>query len=50
MSSDRRVRNRISPIQMNSGSEVRVQLDELVQTVIAMELPGLREVKPIMPI
>ncbi len=50
ISSERRVRYSTSPIQMNSGSAVSVQLLELVQTVMIIALPGLREVKPIIPI
>ena len=50
ISSDRRVRYRISPIQMNSGSAVSVQELAPVQTVMIIALPGLRVVKPIIPI
>ena len=38
-SSDRRVRNRISPIQMNSGRAVSVQLAELDQITVIMRSP-----------
>ena len=44
ISSDRRERNRISPIQMNSGSAVRVQLDEPVQMRVSIASPAGREV------
>ena len=37
--SERRVRNRISPIQMNSGSAVSVHEAELAQTVVASTEP-----------
>src|SRR6185369_7279981 len=35
-------RNRISPIQMKSGSEVNVQLDSEPKMVVAMASPGMR--------
>ena len=50
MSSDRRVRNRISPIQMNSGSAVSVQLDDEPQIVTAIASPAGRELNSCMPI
>ena len=49
MSSLRRVRNRISPIQMNSGSAVSVQLDDDVQIVVIIASPAGRTVKAAMP-
>jgi len=49
MSSDKRVRKRISPIQMNSGNAVNVQLLAPVHTVMIMALPGSRVVNPIIP-
>src|SRR3954471_13638046 len=50
MSSLRRVRNRISPIQMKSGSAVSVQLDDEPQIVTAMASPAGRELNSCMPI
>ena len=44
MSSERRVRNRISPIQMNSGSAVRVQLEAAPNIVVAIASPAGRVV------
>ena len=49
MSSLRRVRNRISPIQMNNGSAVSVQLEEDVQMVVIMASPAGREVNASTP-
>ena len=49
MSSDSLVRYRISPIQINRGSAVSVQLDAPVQIVVIMASPGGREVKSVMP-
>ena len=49
MSSDSRVRNRISPIQMNSGSEVSAQLLLELNTVVAITLPIGAEENSIMP-
>src|SRR5437763_3998611 len=46
----RRVRNRISPIQMKSGSAVSVQLDAEPQIVTAIASPAGRELKSCMPI
>src|SRR6187455_1328053 len=46
----RRVRNRISPIQMKSGRAVNVQLDEEPQIVTAIASPAGRELKSCMPI
>ena len=46
----RRVRNRISPIQMKSGSAVSVQLDDEPQIVTAIASPAGRELKSCMPI
>src|SRR4051812_1969400 len=46
----RRVRNRISPIQMKSGSAVRVQLDDEPQIVTAIASPAGRELNSCMPI
>ena len=43
MSSDSRVRNRISPIQMKSGSAVSVQLDSEPQIVTAIASPAGRD-------
>ena len=48
MSSDSLVRNRISPIQMNIGSAVSVQLEEAPQMVVTMASPTGREVNRIM--
>src|SRR3954451_3809773 len=45
-----RVRNRISPIQMNSGRAVSVQLAEDPQIVTAIASPAGRELKSCMPI
>src|SRR5829696_6260923 len=50
MSCDRRVRNRISPIQTNRGSAVSVQLDALPQIVTAIASPAGRELNSCMPI
>src|SRR3989338_10453991 len=50
MSCDSRVRNRISPIQMNRGRAVRVQLDAEPQMVTAMASPAGRDEKRCMPI
>ena len=49
MSSDRRVRKRISPIQMKSGSAVRVQLEDELQMVVIIASPAGRVVKSSMP-
>ena len=49
ISSDRRVRYKISPIQINMGSAVSVQLLELVQMVVIIASPAGREVKSSMP-
>ena len=49
MSSDSRVRNRISPIQMNSGSAVSAQDDDAVQIVVIMASPAGRLVNSSMP-
>src|SRR6476619_3540610 len=46
----RRVRNRISPIQMNSGSAVSVQRDAEPQIVTAIASPAGRELNSCMPI
>src|SRR5574341_2694525 len=46
----RRVRNRISPIQMNSGSAVSVQLEAEPQSVTAIASPAGREENSCMPI
>ena len=40
ISSESRVRNRISPIQMNSGSAASVQEALLPQTMVASTLPA----------
>ena len=45
MSSEMRVRNRISPIQMNNGSAVSAQLALAPHTVVAIRLPGGELVK-----
>ena len=45
-----RVRNRISPIQMKSGSAVSVQLDAEPQIVTAIASPAGRELNSCMPI
>ena len=50
MSSDSRVRNRISPIQQNSGSAVSVHDDDEPQIVTAIASPAGRELKSSMPI
>src|SRR2546430_17054294 len=50
MSSESRVRNRISPIHTNSGSAVSVQEDAVPQTVTAMASPDGRDEKSSMPI
>ena len=42
MYSEIRDRNRISPIQMNSGSEVSVQLVSDPKIVVAIASPGMR--------
>ena len=44
------VRNRISPIQMNSGSAVSVQLEAEPQTVTAIASPAGRDENSCMPI
>src|SRR3954467_12820971 len=44
------VRNRISPIQMNSGKAVRVQLEAEPQTVMAMASPAGRDENNCIPI
>ena len=44
------VRNRISPIQMNSGSAVSVQLEAEPQTVMAIASPAGRDENSCMPI
>ena len=49
MSSESRVRNRISAIQMNSGSEVSAQLLLELNTVVAITLPIGAEENSIMP-
>jgi hypothetical protein len=49
MPSDRRDFSRISPIQMKSGSAVRVQLDSDPHTVSASASPPGRVVKSSMP-
>src|SRR5580765_8881949 len=46
----RRVRNRISPIQMKSGRAVSVQLADEPQIVTAIASPAGRELKSCMPI
>src|SRR4029078_13441756 len=50
MSSLRRVRNRISPIQMKRGRAVTVQLDDEPQIVTAIASPAGRELNSCMPI
>jgi hypothetical protein len=50
MSDESRVRNRISPIQRNIGSAVRVQDEEAPQMVTAMASPAARGVNNSMPI
>ena len=49
MSSDSRVRKRISPIQMKSGRAVSVQEEAPVQIVVIMASPAGLEVKSSMP-
>ena len=49
MSSDSRVRKRISAIQMNSGSEVSAQLLLELNTAVAITLPIGAEENSIMP-
>src|SRR5258706_7186449 len=49
MSSDNLVRNRISPIQTNSGKAVSVQLDDEPHTVTAIASPAGRLEKSSMP-
>jgi hypothetical protein len=49
MSDERRVRNRISPIQRNIGRAVRVQDDEAPQMVTAIASPAARAVNNSMP-
>src|SRR3954469_4367044 len=44
------VRNRISPIQTNNGSAVRVQLEAAPHTVTAIASPAGREENSCMPI
>jgi hypothetical protein len=50
MSSDNRVRNRISPIHTNSGSAVSVHDEAVPHTVTAMASPAGRDEKSSMPI
>src|SRR3989344_2705233 len=50
MSCDSRVRNRISPIQMNRGRAVKVQLEALPQIVTAIASPAGRDENNCMPI
>src|ERR1700694_5290958 len=50
MSSDNRVRKRISPIHTNNGSAVRVHDDAEPQIVTAMASPAGRDEKSSMPI
>ena len=50
MSSDRRVRNRISPIQMNSGKAVMAHSELCPHTVVASNLPTGALEKKAMPI
>ena len=50
MSSDSRVRNRISPIQTKSGSAVSVHDDAEPQIVTAIASPAGRDEKSSMPI
>src|SRR5690606_38451801 len=50
MSCDSRVRNRISPIQMKSGSAVSVQLEAAPHTVTAIASPAGRGEKSCIPI
>lgn len=47
--SDSLVRNRISPIQMNKGNAVKVQLDDAPQIVVAIASPTGRVVNSIIP-
>ena len=49
MSSDRRVRKRISAIQMKSGSAVSAQLPLAPHTVVAITVPAGAEVKRTIP-
>src|SRR2546430_965813 len=49
MSSDSLERNRISPIQMNSGSAVKVQLELDSQTLLPSRLTIGRSVNKVMP-
>ncbi len=49
MSSERRVRNRISAIQMKRGSAVRAQLPLAPQTVVAITVPAGAEVNRTIP-
>ena len=49
MSSDSLVRYRISPIQMNSGRAVMVQLEDEAQIVVIMVSPTGREVNSSIP-
>src|SRR6266480_5837252 len=50
MSSDSRVRNRISPIHTNSGNAVKVHDDAVPQIVTAIASPAGRDEKSSMPI
>src|SRR5436309_12514244 len=50
MSSDKRVRNRISPIQTKRGSAVNVHDDEVPQMVTAIASPAGRAEKSVIPI
>src|SRR5206468_6454791 len=50
MSSDKRVRNRISPIHTNNGSAVSVHDEALPQMVTAMASPAGRDENSSMPI
>src|SRR5215471_5128137 len=50
MSSDKRVRNRISPIHTNSGRAVSVHDEAVPQTVTAMASPAGRDENSCMPI
>src|SRR5215475_14233580 len=50
MSSESRVRNRISPIQTKSGSAVSVHDEAVPQTVTAMASPAGRDENSCMPI
>src|SRR5210317_435787 len=49
ISSESLVRYKISPIQINSGRAVSVQLEAPVQMVVIMASPGGREVNRVMP-